>query len=230
MIPVHDDNPTHITPWLTWGLIAACVLVFLWQWMLGAAGMQASIAGLGATPEVLLGRGHALEDPPWVPGWLTVFTSMFLHGSWAHLLGNLLFLHVFGNNIEDAMGHARFMVFYLLCGAVGVFAQALPQPDSAMPMVGASGAISGVLGAYLLLYPRARVLIGLPPPLAFLTIGWVRAVWVLLVWFAMQLLMVTVTGMSGGGVAFGAHIGGFVAGMALVPVFKQSHIRLFRRH
>lgn len=230
MIPVHDDNPTHLTPWLTWGLIAACVLVFLWQSLSGDARFGAIIAGLGATPEVIFGRDNAMEDPPWVPGWITVFTSMFLHGSWAHLLGNMLFLYVFGNNIEDAMGHGRFIVFYLLCGVAAVFAQALPDPASTVPMVGASGAISGVLGAYLLLYPRARVLLALPPPLIFLTIGWVRAVWVLLGWFLMQLLMATMTGIGGSGVAFGAHIGGFVAGMVLVPLFKQPHIPLFRRH
>ena len=229
MIPVHDDNPAHLTPWVTWGLIAGCALVFLWQWMAGDVGLKAAIAGLGATPEILFGGEHALEDPPWVPGWLTVFTSMFLHGSVAHLLGNLLFLYVFGNNVEDAMGHARFVVFYLLCGAVAVFAQALPNPASTVPMVGASGAISGVLGAYLLLYPRARVLLALPP-LMFLTIGWVRAVWVLLGWFLMQLVMASMAGVGGGGVAFGAHIGGFLAGMALVPLFKQRHVPLFRRH
>lgn len=230
MIPVHDDNPTHLTPWLTWALIAACVLAFLWQLTGAAGGLQATLGGLGATPEILFGRGHAMDDPPWVPGWLTVFTSMFLHGSVAHLLGNMLFLYVFGNNVEDAMDHGRFIVFYLLCGVAAVLAQALPDPDSTVPMVGASGAISGVLGAYLLLYPRARVLLALPPPLMFLTVGWVRAVWVLLGWFLMQLLMAALNGLGGSGVAFGAHIGGFVAGMALVPLFKQRHIPLFRRH
>jgi membrane associated rhomboid family serine protease len=230
VIPVHDDNPTHITPWVTWALIGACVLVFIWQAIGGDMRFGAIIAGLGATPEVLFGREHALEDPPWVPAWATVFTSMFLHGWLAHLLGNMLFLWVFGNNVEDAMGHARFIAFYLLCGVVAVFAQALPDPAGTVPMVGASGAISGVLGAYLLLYPRARVLLALPPPLMFLTIGWVRAVWVLVGWFLMQLFMAGMNGIGGGGVAFGAHIGGFLAGMALVPLLKQSHVPLFRRH
>ena len=179
MIPVHDDNPAHITPWVTWGLIAACCLVFLWQLSSGEAWSQEIVAGLGATPEVILGGAGATEDPPWVAPWATVFTSMFLHGSSAHLFGNMLFLWVFGNNVEDAMGHGRFIVFYLACGVAAVLAQALPDPASTVPMVGASGAISGVLGAYLLLYPRARVLLALPPPLVFLTIGWVRAVWVL---------------------------------------------------
>lgn len=230
MIPVHDDNPTHLTPWLTWALIVACVLIFLWQISAGDAWFGAIVAGLGATPEVILGREGGIEDPPWVAPWATVFTSMFLHGSLAHLFGNMLFLYVFGNNVEDAMGHARFIVFYLVCGVVAVLAQALPDPASSVPMVGASGAISGVLGAYLLLYPRARVLLALPPPLTFLTIGWVQAVWVLLAWFIGQLALGWLTGLSGGGVALGAHIGGFLAGMALVPLFKQRHVPLWRDH
>jgi membrane associated rhomboid family serine protease len=230
VIPVHDDNPTHLTPWVTWGLIAACASVFLWQSSADDSWFGAIIAGLGATPEVIFGREGAAEDPPWVAPWATVFTSMFLHGSVAHLLGNMLFLWVFGNNIEDAMGHGRFVLFYLVCGVVAVLAQALPDPSSAVPMVGASGAISGVLGAYLLLYPRARVLLALPPPLIFLTIGWVRAVWVLAAWFLGQVAAGWLLGLSGGGVALGAHIGGFVAGMLLVPLFKQPHVPLWRSH
>jgi membrane associated rhomboid family serine protease len=135
MIPVHDDNPTRITPWVTWTLIGACVLVFLWQWSSGEAWFGAIVAGLGATPEVIFGSDGASDEPTWVAPWATVFTSMFLHGSLAHLFGNMLFLWVFGNNIEDAMGHGHFILFYLTCG---------------------------VLGAYLLLYPKARVLLALP--------------------------------------------------------------------
>jgi membrane associated rhomboid family serine protease len=149
---------------------------------------------------------------------------MFLHGGLGHLLGNLLFLWVFGNNVEDAMGHLRFLGFYLLCGVAAVIAQVLPDPTSNLPMVGASGAISGVLGAYMLLYPRARVLLALPPPFIFITIGWFRAIWVLAGWFALQLLMgagVRPPEGEAGGVAFGAHIGGFVAGMVLIPLFKR---------
>jgi membrane associated rhomboid family serine protease len=230
VIPVHDDNPTHLRPWVTWTLIGACVLTFLWQATADEAWARAIVAGLGATPEVIFGREGGLEDPAWVPPWATVFTSMFLHGSWAHLFGNMLFLWVFGNNVEDAMGHGRFIVFYLVCGVVAVFAQALPDPASSVPMVGASGAISGVLGAYLLLYPKARVLLALPPPLIFLTIGWVRAVWVLAAWFVGQVGMGWLMGLSGGGVALGAHIGGFLAGMLLVPLFKQRHVPLWRSH
>jgi membrane associated rhomboid family serine protease len=203
MIPVHDDNPTRITPWVTWTLIGACVLVFLWQWSSDEAWFGAIVAGLGATPEVIFGSDGASDEPTWVAPWATVFTSMFLHGSLAHLFGNMLFLWVFGNNIEDAMGHGHFILFYLTCG---------------------------VLGAYLLLYPKARVLLALPPPLIFLTIGWVRAVWVLAAWFIGQVAMGWFSGMSGGGVALGAHIGGFVAGMLLIPLFKDRHVPLWRNH
>ena len=124
-----------------------------------------------------------------MPAPATIFTSMFLHGGFLHLAGNMLFLWIFGNNIEDAMGHGRFLVFYLLCGVAAVFAQVLPNPGSIVPMVGASGAISGVLGAYMLLYPRARVLLGLPVGFLIVQLGRFPAIWVLAAWFVMQLVM-----------------------------------------
>ncbi len=230
MIPVRDDNPAHIRPYVTWALILACALIYGWQIWGGEAHLAASFSGLGMTPQILTGLAATGSPQPWVPGWMTVFTSMFLHGSLAHLLGNLLFLWVFGNNIEDAMGHLRFSLFYLACGLAAVAAQVLPEPASAVPMVGASGAISGVLGAYLLLYPRARILIALPPPLIFVTIGWFRAIWVLTIWFLLQLVMSIGFGMASSGVAFMAHVGGFVAGLALIPLFKFAHVPLWRSH
>ena len=230
MIPVRDDNPAHIRPYVTWALILACALIYGWQIWGGEAHLAASFSGLGMTPQILTGLAATGSPQPWVPGWMTVFTSMFLHGSLAHLLGNLLFLWVFGNNIEDAMGHLRFSLFYLACGLAAVVAQVLPEPSSAVPMVGASGAISGVLGAYLLLYPRARILIALPPPLIFVTIGWFRAIWVLTIWFLLQLVMSIGFGMASSGVAFMAHVGGFVAGLALIPLFKFAHVPLWRSH
>lgn len=233
VIPVQDDNPARLRPYVTTALIGCCVLVFLWQSLAGGNGFERSVFALGVIPSVLLGRVVMPPELDWVPAWATVFTSMFLHGGLGHLLGNMLFLWIFGNNVEDAMGHLRFVVFYLLCGVAAVLAQALPDPASNAPMVGASGAISGVLGAYMLLYPRARVLLALPPPFIFVTIGWFRAVWVLAGWFVLQLLMGAgsrpVEG-EAGGVAFGAHIGGFVAGMVLIPVFKSADVPLFRKH
>jgi len=155
---------------------------------------------------------------------LTPFTSMFLHGGFMHLGGNMLYLWIFGNNIEDAMGHGRFIVFYLLCGVAAVFAQALPDPESAIPMIGASGAISGVLGAYLLLFPHARVLVAIPIGFYVHTMS-LKAGIVLMIWFGMQIFSSLAAG-DGPGVAWFAHIGGFVAGVALIPLFKYPHVRL----
>jgi membrane associated rhomboid family serine protease len=160
-----------------------------------------------------------------VPAWVTPFTSMFLHGGWMHLIGNMLFLWIFGNNVEDAMGHVRFFVFYVLCGLVAVFAEALPNTGAEIPMIGASGAISGVLGAYLLLYPHARVLVVIPLGLILYPVR-LPAVWVLAFWFVFQLVSSLIASTEGGGVAFGAHIGGFLAGMALIPLFKHRDVRL----
>jgi membrane associated rhomboid family serine protease len=143
-----------------------------------------------------------------------------------HLIGNMLYLWIFGNNVEDAMGHVRFVLFYLLCGIVAALAQALPNPDSTIPMIGASGAISGVLGAYLLLYPRARVLVLVP--LGYYTrLVHLPAMFVLGFWFVLQLINSALLTQTGGGVAWGAHIGGFVAGMALIPLFKRRNVPLF---
>ncbi|MCR4302416.1 MAG: rhomboid family intramembrane serine protease [Sulfuricaulis sp.] len=226
MIPLHDDNPTTIKPFLTIAFIAASSLVFLWQLSLGARGFEMAVYGLGVIPAALLGDKILPPELAMVPPTLTVFTSMFMHGGWMHLIGNMLYLWIFGNNIEDAMGHVRFVVFYLLCGIAAVFAQALPNMDSTIPMIGASGAISGVLGAYLLLFPRAHVLVLVP--LGFITrTMYLPAMVVLGFWFVLQLVNSALADPGQGGVAFGAHIGGFIAGMMLLPLFKYRHVRLF---
>jgi membrane associated rhomboid family serine protease len=219
MIPLHDDNPTELTPWLTVCFMVICVLVFAWQLTLGAA-VESAIYSFGVIPATLLGDMSLPSELAVIPPWATMFTSMFMHGGWMHLLGNMLYLWIFGNNIEDAMGHVRFLVFYLLCGLAAVYAQALPDPESVIPMIGASGAISGVLGAYLLLYPRAKVLAVVPLGVIAYTLR-VPAAFVLVFWFAMQLLSSWLAGDQEGGVAFGAHIGGFVAGMVLIPFFRH---------
>jgi Uncharacterized membrane protein (homolog of Drosophila rhomboid) len=224
MIPLRDDNPSSIAPVVTIGLIVACVLMFLWELSFGASS-QRVIYALGVVPASLLGRGDLPAELAWVPPWATVFTSMFMHGGWMHLIGNMLYLWIFGDNVEDSMGHGRFVVFYLLCGIAAVLAQALPDPNSTVPMVGASGAISGVLGAYLLLYPHARVLVVIPLGFILQTMR-VPAGIVLLLWFGLQLLSNAMAQAGQGGVAFRAHIGGFVAGMLLIPIFKQRRFRL----
>ena len=217
MIPLKDDNPTRTFPFVNYALIAGCVLVFLWEVSLGAQA-QAAIFAYGLVPDVLLGDARLPPGLATVPAWLTVFTSMFLHGGWMHLIGNMLYLWIFADNVEDRFGHVRFVVFYALCGIAAAMAQALPDPQSQVPMVGASGAISGVLGAYLLMFPQAHVLVLLPlGPLSQLVR--MPAMLVLGLWFALQLLS-EMFAQPGAGVAFRAHIGGFVAGLVLLPVFR----------
>lgn len=224
MIPLHDDNPTRTTPYVTIGIIIMCVLVFFWELSLGKR-VELAVYSLGMTPAVVFGGKQLLPELSLVPEWMTIFTSMFLHGGWMHLIGNMLYLWIFGDNVEDAMGSARFLLFYLVCGVFAVLAQGLPNPDSAIPMIGASGAISGVLGAYLLLYPHARVLIMIPLGFYPYTTS-VPAGFVLGFWFLLQLISTAASGAQPGGVAFSAHIGGFLAGMALIPLFKYRHVPL----
>ena len=225
MIPLHDDNPTSIKPYVTIALIASCTAVFLWQLSLGNAAERVLYA-LGVIPSVLLKVNTLDPALALVPPAATILTSMFLHGGWMHLIGNMLYLWIFGNNVEDAMGHVRFTLFYMLCGIAAVFAQVLPDPESTTPMIGASGAISGVLGAYLLLYPHARVLVAIPFGF-YIHTARLRAVWVLGFWFVMQLLSSVLAGGQQGGVAFRAHLGGFIVGALLIPFFKRKNVRLF---
>lgn len=225
MIPLHDDNPTESSPVVTVVFIVACVLVFLYQASLLPQPGEAFVFQYGAIPALVFGEAELPETMAVaIPAYATLFTSMFLHGGWMHLIGNMLYLWVFGNNIEDVMGHARYIVFYLLCGLLAALSHAMTDPSSTVPMVGASGAISGVLGAYVLLFPRAHVLVLMPG------IGMTRvaAGIVLGMWFVMQLLSGGMSiGSKGGGVAFFAHIGGFVAGMALIGLFKRPEVPFF---
>jgi membrane associated rhomboid family serine protease len=230
MIPLHDDNPTEIVPIVTIALIVLCSLVFLYQASLPEPLAEAFVFAYGAIPAAILGPDHEeipVETRVGIPVTLTLVTSMFLHGGWMHLVGNMLYLWIFGNNIEDAMGHVKFILFYVLCGIVAALSHAVTDPSSTVPMVGASGAISGVLGAYLLLFPRAQVLVLIPMGL-FTRAMYVPAGVVLGFWFLLQLVNGGMSlGGSGGGVAWFAHIGGFVAGMALVGLFKDPHVRFF---
>ena len=227
MIPLHDDNPTTLTPVVTIGLIAACSLVWLWQFSHPPGGQQQIVYALGVIPAVLLGERSLPAELAWTPPAFTLLSSMFLHGGWMHLIGNMLYLWIFGNNVEDAMGHVRFVVFYVLCGIAAALAQTAADPASTVPMVGASGAIGGVLGAYLVLHPQARVLVLIP--LGFFTrLIYVPAFLVLGLWFVLQFLSAPMK-QEGGGVAYWAHIGGFVAGAALIFPFKRRGVVLFDR-
>lgn len=221
MIPVHDDNPVSITPLVTYALIAGCVLVFLWQLGLGDAGNQRAAFRFGVVPAVLLGEARLPPGLGGVPPALTVFSSMFLHGGFMHLAGNMLYLWVFGNNIEDLLGHLRFTVFYAICGLAAALAQALHAPDSTIPMIGASGAISGVLGAYLLYYPRARITVMIPIGIILHTARW-PAAWVLGAWFVLQVGSSLLADPAQPGVAWLAHVGGFVAGLLVAPLLRQG--------
>ncbi len=236
VLPLGDENPTTTRPRVTVGIIIACVVLYVWQHLLMTdVSAQRAAFALGVIPAVLTGRVALPPEIDLIPPAMTVLTSMFLHGGFWHLAGNMLYLWVFGNNIEDAMGHVRFFIFYLLCGVAAVFAQVMLGPDSQIPMVGASGAISGVLGAYMLLFPRARVLLGMPLGFVIVQIGRFPAIWVLAAWFVMQLVMGSFAAASDpdgtqGGIAFGAHIGGFIAGLVLVALFKRRNVPLWRRY
>jgi len=225
VIPIADNNPSHRTPFVTWTFLVSCVLVFLWQLSLPEEGFRAAVFHFGLVPKALfqapLGHPDLLIAPV-----LSLFTSMFLHGGLLHLVGNMLFLYVFANNIEDSMGHGRFIIFYFLCGLAAALTQALMAPGSTIPMVGASGAISGVLGAYLLLHPFAWIKLLMPYLVIFFI--WVPAWLMLGAWFAFQLLQSMLSPPDQAGVAFGAHAGGFVAGMVLVVFFKRPGVKLFR--
>jgi membrane associated rhomboid family serine protease len=222
MFPLRDHNPTEIVPLFTVAL--AVLTTAVWVLLQGAGAehsLVASICTLGVVPAEITGQvasGRAFCTAPGL-GAPTLLTSIFLHGGWGHLIGNMWFLWVFGNNIEDSMGHLRFVVFYLLTGVAAAAAQIALDPASGVPMVGASGAISGVMGAYIVLYPTVRVdtLVGF----------WIVQVpaWVMLgYWLLLQTSGVLVAGTVGGGVAYGAHLGGFVAGLALIPLFRNPKL------
>ena len=221
--PLKDDNPTHRPPIVTVSLIAICSLVFIWEFMSGQQGMGQIFYQYGLIPSKFLGlEGQMARTSSGAPPVITLFTSMFLHGGWMHLISNMWFMWIFGNNIEDELGHVKFLGFYLLCGLGAAFLQMALNPESTIPMVGASGAISGVLGAYLLLYPRTKILtlvfLGF-----FITTARIAAVWFLGIWFALQAFWAFASAPGdGGGVAFWAHVGGFLAGMGLILVMRRG--------
>jgi membrane associated rhomboid family serine protease len=224
MLPIKDNNPTNITPWVTYAIITVNVVVFLVTVSLDPRAASLVNLQYGAIPAVLF--GHADLPPEFSPfpagfGFLSVFSAMFMHGGWMHLGGNMLYLWIFGNNVEDAMGHFRFLMFYLLCGVAAAFGHGILDTQSQIPMIGASGALAGVLGAYFLLYPKARVLVWF----FWVFIFYVPAVVVLGFWFITQ--VINFGSGAGGGIAWVAHIAGFIAGMALIPLFKHRSVPLW---
>lgn len=214
MLPLSDQNPTRTTPYVNYALIALNVCAFIYEWLqIAVHGDSFVVSGYGLVPT------RIWADP--LGESFTIFSSMFMHGGWVHLAGNMLFLWIFGDNVEDAIGHVRYIVFYLFCGVCAAAAQVLTNTGSPAAMVGASGAIAGVLGAYLVLFPRAPVTVFNPIPLLWLFMGFllVLPAWVVIgLWFLLNLNGgVSSLGLGpSGGVAFFAHIGGFLAGVLAV--------------
>lgn len=224
MFPVRDDNPQIQIPYVTYSLIALNVCAWLFMQGMGMdEPLNQSICAYGLIPADLSGgQSGVMACPSGGAGWLGLVSSMFMHGGWMHIIGNMWFLWVFGDNVEDSMGRFRFAVFYLLSGLCAAFAQVMSSPNSVIPMVGASGAIGGVMGAYIMLYPRVKVHI-----FVFLFMFRVPAVAMLGYWIAVQFFGgLSSLGRSGGGVAFWAHVGGFVGGAALVGLFKDEELLL----
>ena len=227
MFPIRDENPTTLSPLSTFGVIAACTAV--WVFLQGAGFSEetyySSICNLGAIPAELTGSFNMnTQQGPCPTGGLglpALFTSMFSHGSWMHLIGNCWMLWIFGDNIEDSMGHLRFLAFFILTGLIAVGAHVFLSPDSSIPVVGASGAISGIMGAYFIQYPKARIK-------TLVVFGWFHVwripAWIFLgIWTGMQFLGLgaAATG-DGGGIAYAAHLGGLFAGLGLVFLFRKT--------
>ena len=225
MLPLRDDQPRYSTPWVTGFLIALNLVIFLFEAALDPRSLNLIIHQFGVVPYhlgVFLGGSSRYTLPEIV---LPFFTSMFLHGSWMHVIGNMWFLFIFGDNVEDWLGHFKYLVFYLLTGLIAMMTQVAINLHSTVPSIGASGAIAGVLGAYFVLYPRARVLMWF-----FIFVLWVPAWIVLGYWFVLNFLSgaqtaLAVQGHNVGGVAFWAHVGGFVSGALLVKVFGERRLR-----
>jgi len=225
MFPLSDENPTDLKPIGTSVLITGCILtwIVLQNGGFSSQVLLSSICKFGTIPVEVTGSvGIGIETSPCQIGgysWQTLFSSIFLHGSWLHLIGNVWFLWIFGNNIEDAMGHSRFLLFFVFTGVMASLVHTISQPNSTIPMVGASGAISGIMGAYLVLYPRARIR-------TLLVLGYAVTItpipaWVFLgIWTLIQMLGSTANPV-GGGVAYMAHIGGLCAGLLLVFLFRK---------
>ncbi|HZP64179.1 MAG TPA: rhomboid family intramembrane serine protease [Terriglobales bacterium] len=225
MIPIRDDTPRYSTPFVTYFIIALNVLIFLFELSIGGQSqraLNAFIFDFGVVPQ-RFDQALALHSPQSLPALsLTILTSMFLHGGWAHIFFNMLFLWIFGDNIEDRLGHFVYLIFYLLSGSAAAITHILLNTGSKLPTVGASGAIAGVMGAYFVLYPRARVMTWIPPIFfvhlpAWLFLGY---------WFVVQFLMgastaIAETSQNNGGVAVWAHVGGFVAGILLIKLLPE---------
>jgi membrane associated rhomboid family serine protease len=226
-LPLYDDAPRRQVPVVTIGLISTCAAVFLWQLSLGPRGEHNVALAYGMIPSVLFGLATLPPSLQRVPEWATLVTSMFLHGGWLHLLGNMLYLWLFGKGVEGALGSVRYLAFYLLCGIAAALTQAFTSPSAGIPMIGASGAIAGTLGAYLLLNPRGNVVVFVWI-FIFVRLVTVPAVLLLGLWFLLQVMGALAVETNEPGVAVWAHVGGFITGMALVPLFRRRGVGLLQ--
>jgi membrane associated rhomboid family serine protease len=225
MLPIKDDQPRYSTPFVNSFLIGLNILIYFFEWTLDPRSFEGLVHQFGFVPYHLTAFLSASPGQSVATAILPIFTAMFLHQNWMHVLGNMWFLYIFGDNVEDYLGHFRYLTFYLLTGVIAMFAQLITDPRSHLPTIGASGAIAGILGAYFVLYPRARVLTWF-----FVFVLWLPA-WIILgYWFVLQFLSGAATslaaqGRSVGGVAFWAHVGGFVAGLLLIRIFPERQQR-----
>jgi membrane associated rhomboid family serine protease len=225
-LPLFDNNPTGRMPIISWLILAICVVVFLWQTGLSTTTEYELFLGFGVVPALLFGHQTLPDGLAAVSPWVSIFTSMFLHGGWLHLGSNMLYLWIFSDNVEDSMGPVKFIFFYGLCGVGAAICQSVIDPYSVTPMVGASGGIAGILGAFILLHPKAAVRVFMLI-LIFIRIISLPAWLVLGIWIAGQFVSAPTALSEGDGVAYFAHIGGFLTGMAMIPFFKYRDVPLF---
>lgn len=227
MIPLKDDNPTTTTPFVTYAIIAVCVFVFILEIGSNSYNSGKLFYSYGLVPAVLTGKAELPSHLAALPAELTLLTSMFMHGGFMHLIGNMLYMWIFADNIEDDLGKGKFLIFYILSGVGAALAQVFMDVNSQVPMIGASGAIGGVLGAYLISYPHSKVLVLIP--LGFFSqIIKIKALYVLGFWFVLQFINSSLSSGTGGGVAYAAHIGGFISGIILLLIFKNKNKKIIK--
>jgi len=224
LIPLKDDNPTTRTPFVTYAIIAVCVFVFILEIGSNSYNSGKLFYSYGLVPAVLTGKAELPSHLAALPAELTLLTSMFMHGGFMHLIGNMLYMWIFADNIEDEIGPVKFFIFYILAGIAAALTQVFMNTDSTIPMIGASGAIGGVLGAYIVNHPKAKVLVLIP--LGFFSqIIRVPALFVLGFWFVLQFISSSLSSSTGGGVAYGAHIVGFVFGVVAILFFNKFSLK-----
>ena len=219
--PFADENPTNKKPIVSWLIILSCSFIFLNQIFEPMYITEKTFLSFGMIPSVLFGHSELSGPLKIIPPALSIFTSMFLHGGWMHIIGNMTYLYIFGDNIEERLGKFKFVIFYLVTGIVAAFSQALIDPTSTVPMIGASGAIAGVLGGYLVLYPKAKIKVFFWF-IIFVKIIKIRAFIVLGGWIIIQFISFSGTDLNSGGVAYAAHIGGFISGVLLINIMKNK--------